>query len=286
VSLERDSVSIIIVIHNSLPILEKSIRSVLVAAKSSVCRLIVVDNRSTDKSIDTVSTLAPEARIIRNESNRGFAAACNQAAAVSDSQYLLFVNPDLEVDPGAIDTLVAFSTEQENIGAVAGRLRYPDGRFQANCRKLPDRTNIFLSRGSMLSRLFSGGSPYTLGDTDEVCSVPAVAGTFMMIDRSVFLAVGGFDERFFMYMEDTDLCHRLNLSGLTNYFVPDAGAVHHWGCGSTAGRVKRSWMHHRSVWNYYLKHFPDGYSVVLLPLLLAANFLFRALIPGPDEGKG
>lgn len=285
-SLEQDSVSIIIVTHNSLPILEKSIRSILAAGESASRRLIVVDNGSTDKSISTVSELVPEARIIRNESNRGFGAACNQAAAASDSKYLLFVNPDLEIDPGAIDALAAFLGGKEKGGAVAGRLRYPDGRFQANCRMLPDRTNIFLSRGSILSRLFTGGSSYTVGDNEEACSVPAVAGTFMMIDRSVFVAVGGFDERFFMYMEDTDLSARLFMNGYTNYFVPDAGAVHHWGCGSKAGALRRSWMHHRSVWNYYLKHFPDGYSVILLPLLLLANFLFRAIVPGPDDGKG
>ena len=283
--LERNSISVVIITYNSLPILERCIRSVKKACVASDCSFVVVDNASTDSSLETVSALIPEAHIIRNRANGGFAKACNQAAFVARSEYLLFVNPDLEIDSEAIPALRLLFSEKEKVGVVTGRLRYPDGRFQANCRQLPDRTNILFSRGSMLSRLFAGVGSYTAADYDTLCAVPAVAGTFMMIKRELFISIGGFDERFFMYMEDTDLCKRLLEAGYCNYFVPNAGAVHHWGQGSAMGRIRRSWMHHWSVWKYFLKHFPDGFSVVLLPLLLSGNFLFRIVVPGSGKRK-
>ena len=88
-----------------------------------------------------------------------------------------------------------------------------------------------------------------------------------------------------MYMEDTDLCLRLRNSGLKNYFVPSAGAVHLWGKGSRAGRTRRRWYHHVSVWKYFVKHFPDGFSVIVLPVVLAVNFVVGSVLPPPERHR-
>ena len=121
---------------------------------------------------------------------------------------------------------------------------------------------------------------YTLGDCSETTEIPAVSATCLMVERDFFLSLGGFDERFFLFMEDTDLCLRIGQAGRKIYFVPEAGAVHRWGTGASVSLAKRSWHHHRSVWKYFLKHYPNGFSLFLLPALLFVNFILRA-IAGP-----
>jgi len=108
----------------------------------------------------------------------------------------------------------------------------------------------------------------------------------VMIRRALFAEAGGFDKRFFMFMEDTDLSLRLCQLGYRNLFVPSAGGVHHWGKGSQAGRTRRVYYHHVSLWKYFLKHFPNGFSVVLLPLLLLVNFILVIMLPARGARSG
>lgn len=273
-------VSVIIVTFNSLPSIRDALISLLNSDKSVSFEIIVVDNNSDDGTVDVVREIAPEAKIIINSSNNGFAAACNCGADEADGEYLVFYNPDLMIDETALTILLEFLSATENVGVVSGRMRYPDGNFQATCRKFPTSNNIFMSRGSLLSRIFGNNNIYTLPDYDMATEVEAVAGTFMMINRTLFDKIGKFDERFFMYMEDTDLSYRLNISGYRNYFVPQAGGVHLWGKGSRAGSFKRNFYHHRSVWQYFLKHFPNGFSLIILPLLLCLNLIGKIILPG------
>ncbi len=270
--------SIIIITFNSLPSLEPSLVS-LTNSSFQNFELIVVDNNSTDSSIETALTYFPQASVIKNKYNAGFAKACNIGAKQANGDILLFFNPDLEADENALDEIVTFIQETPDAGAVSGRMRFPDGSFQATSRKFPDMTNIFLSRGSALSKIISTNKTYTLPDYDVVTKVDAVAGTCMAVKRNMFEQVGMFDERFFMYMEDTDLSYRLSLLGLSNYFLPQAGGVHLWGKGSSGGRIIRSWYHHLSVWKYFLKHFPGGFSILFLPFILTMNFIISIFLP-------
>jgi hypothetical protein len=251
----------------------------LIESKVDSSEIIIVDNNSDDDSIAVARDIYPGVKTIENSKNLGFASACNQGAAVARHELLLFINPDLELDADAIGTLREFMCNNSRAGAVTGRLRFPDGNFQPNCREFPNRSNIFLSRGGILARIIGENRKYTLGDSKTVMSVPALAGAFLMIRRELFLSVSGFDERFFMYMEDTDLCLRLNGLGYFNFFVPDAGAIHHWGGGSRVGQLRRNCWHHRSVYIYFAKHIRGIYSVLILPLLLSANLLLITLFP-------
>jgi GT2 family glycosyltransferase len=227
----------------------------------------------------------PRAQLVLNAENRGFARACNAGAAKADGEYLLFLNPDVRLDEGAVEALTATARSDVLAGAVGARLRYADGRFQATCRKLPTVGNMVFSRGSFTGRLFGGGHIYTLPDYPDTTQVPALAATVMLLKAGVFRRMRGFDERFFMYMEDTDLCCRLHRSGRRNYFVPYAGGVHGWGEGSDAGRIRRQWFHHNSVWKYFLKHLPNGFSVFILPVFLTINFLLVVLLEGVGVGR-
>ncbi|UCE25482.1 MAG: glycosyltransferase family 2 protein [Candidatus Zixiibacteriota bacterium] len=277
--------SIIIVTFNSRPALDNSLTCLKQGLDGIDYELIVVDNSSTDGSVESVRRHFPGARIIEMTRNEGFAAACNQGAWIAKGEYLLFHNPDVCLDRGAVGHLTGVFQSRERVGAVSGRMRYPDGSFQATCRNFPTLANLSFSRGSVLSLFYGERARYTLPDYMETTEVSSVAGTVMMIHRDLFVAMNGFDERFFMYMEDTDLCMRLHRRGYTNFFAPEAGGIHFWGKGSRAGKVKRLWYHHVSVWKYSLKYFPKPISLIILPVILIVNFLLAALLPRPSEKR-
>jgi len=246
---------------------------------------MVADNGSDDGSVECVSKHFPEVRVLRNTRNIGFASACNQAAWAAKGEFLLFLNPDVQLDPGAVDRMIDVYRGRSDAGAVAGRMRFPDNSFQPTCRNFPTIGRLMFSRGSVFSFFGRGGGDYTLGDFDEVTEVPAVAGTLLMIRRDLFLSLNGFDERYFMYMEDTDLCLRLHRLGYKNYFVPDAGGIHLWGRGSRGGKLRRRWYHHVSVWKYFLKHFPGAGSLIILPLALMINLMLSVFVRKPGRRK-
>jgi N-acetylglucosaminyl-diphospho-decaprenol L-rhamnosyltransferase len=108
--------------------------------------------------------------------------------------------------------------------------------------------------------------------------VPAAAATCLLTERELFKSVDGFDPRYFMFMEDTDLCRKLSLAGKKVYFIPGAGAIHRWGKGAHVSRARRLFYQHRSVWQYFLKHYPNGFSLFLLPLVLLINFTLKLLL--------
>lgn len=284
--MSSDSLSIIIVSYNSLPALADCLHGLRAELRPAVDEVILVDNRSTDQSVATARQIIPGVHVIPNTKNRGFAKACNQGAEAARGEFLLFVNPDVLLDTGAITELRRALREHPEGGLAAARMRFADGRFQPTCRVFPTATNILFSRGSAVSRWF-GKSWYTLPDYGETTEVEAVAATCVMIRRSVFNKMDGFDERFFMFMEDTDLSLRLYRSGYANLFVPTAGGSHGWGTGASAGRLRRAWLHHHSVWQYFLKHAPNGFSMILLPVLLGINFMVIAIVPPRrTNGKG
>ena len=274
-------ISIVIVTHNSLPALDDSLGGLSEHRVRTDFELVVVDNNSSDGSVACVKRHFPEAKVVELRENIGFGAACNRAAWIAEGEYLLFHNPDLKLDYGAMEALLSVAESRDRFGAGGGRMRFPDGTFQATCRRFPRATNIIFSRGSMVSGILGGKDRYTLGDYAEVTAVPAVAGTMMITRRELFEALNGFDERFCMYMEDTDLCLRLSKFGYDNYFIPYAGGIHLWGQGSRGGALRRNWYHHLSLWKYFLKHFPDAFSLIIMPLVLAVHFALVAMLRKP-----
>ena len=279
-------VSTIIVTCNSGRFLSDCLTSLITATEDMDHELIVSDNRSTDDSLEIVERVFPSAVIVRNEQNLGFGKACNVGARKASGEFLLFLNPDMVVDKDAIEELRKAVEKVPEAGLVSGRLRFPDGSFQPTCRNLPTIGNLVFSRGSFLTKATTrdSGNRYTLGDFAEVTAVPAVAGSMLMVRTSLFRQLGGFDERYFMYMEDTDLSRRATEAGYVNLFVPTAGAIHHWGKGSTTSKIRRKWRHHRSVLRYFFKYHRGVVSWVVMPVLLLGNFLLVAILPERREG--
>lgn len=283
-ALPEETVSVIIVTHNSQPALDSCLEALVPALDGLSTELVVVDNNSDNDPTKSITDHFPHARIIRLDRNTGFGSACNRGARETEGTYLLFINPDVIVDTDAVRILLDTCRHDDKAGLVAGRLRFPDGSFQATCRNFPTAGNLIFSRGSFLSKLFGGSTSgdkhrYTLPDYDRTTHVPAVAGTLLMVRRRLFEKAGGFDERFFMFMEDTDLSLRIHRAGYHNVFVPEAGGIHHWGTGSSASRFKRTWRHHYSLWQYFLKHEPNAFALFVLPLFLLANVVLVSILP-------
>jgi GT2 family glycosyltransferase len=258
-----------------------SIRALQEEVRAVGGEMLLFDNHSHDSTVKAVSSEFPEVEIIHSSRNIGFAAANNKASQSARGQYLLFANPDMIMDRGALAELLKVFQKYPSAGAAVGRMRHPDGRFQPTCRQLPKTGNIIFSRGSVMRNIRNpkgAADRYTLGDSDEVLAVPAASATCMLIKRDFFASLGGFDERFFLFMEDTDLCLRIHQAGKEIYFAPQAGAVHFWGKGSSLSPIRRSWHHHLSIWKYFLKYCPNGFSLFFLPVALLANFLLSTLI--------
>jgi N-acetylglucosaminyl-diphospho-decaprenol L-rhamnosyltransferase len=216
------------------------VESVIVSPPSIEYEVVVVDNASTDDSVEMLRTskLARELtdlgrlRIIENSENRGFGSANNQAFAFTDAFLLLLLNPDTEVTAGSIDRLIATVQSNSRIAAAGPRLLNVDGSLQISVwRNPPVAWEILLSQLKLyllLPRRFRG--ELLLGghwDHNRERSVPMLSGAAILVRRTVIEEVGGFDERFHMYGEDNEWCLRILRAGWDMVFQPEAVILHH-----------------------------------------------------------
>ena len=226
--------------------------------------VIVVDNGSREASVERAKRDFPEAKFVFLGRNTGFAFACNQGAELAKGEVILFLNQDAEVIEEGYHKALEFLLADERRGAATGRIIYPDGRLQETIRRFPDYLSFLFGRRTPLTALFPAARRsrhYLYKDLDlsrpqriDVCT-----GMFMLIRTKVFRKLKGFDEGFFFYVEDMDLCKRLADSGLETWFVPYKVAVHHIGeniPGTDRTYVK---MHHyKGAYRYLVKHKHPG----------------------------
>ena len=218
----------------------------------------VVDNASPDESADTVADLPIE--VIRAPRNGGFSYGCNLGAAGATAPYLLFLHPDARIDAAALETMLATLREDPATGLVGPRILDDDGSLSFSLRRFP-RLRSTYAQALFLHRLWP-----TSAWTDELVRDPAayerpataewVSGACMLVRRSAYVAIGGFDERFFLYCEDTDICLRIWQAGLAVRFQPRA-VVHHVG-GASSGAGETQAIAARSRVLYARKHLRPG----------------------------
>ena len=252
------SLDVVIVNWNTGPALAECVASVLVAARAiGPTRIVVVDNASSDASMDYALAAAPDIVAIRNAENRGFAAACNQGARGSAADYLLFLNPDTVVRPETLAQVLGFmdAPAQAQVGICGIRLVDGDGRPSTAAARFPSLP-VLVGEATGLSR--AGLLPRHLL-TDAECrdtrDVDQVIGAFFLIRRPLFDALGGFDERFFVYFEEVDLSYRARLAGWRSAYFAGAEAFHHGGLSSGQVKAARLFYSLRSRLLYADKHF-------------------------------
>lgn len=276
-------ISIIIVTWNVREMLRRALRCIYATVRRASFEVLVVDNASADGSATMVCAEFSQVTLIANRENLGFGRANNQAAALARGRYLLLLNPDAFVHEGAIDEMVAFMDAHPEAGASGCRLRYEDGSLQSSVTAFPTLlTELWTTLG--LDRVFSrhpifGQYMVHHEQLDYVQEVDSLMGAFLMLRRDVIAQVGLFDERFFMYSEEVDLCYRLRRAGWRNYFVPQAEATHVWG-GSAWQIQGESFLRiFRSRVQFFRKHYGD-WSVLAYKGVLLLAALSRTVI-GP-----
>lgn len=282
-------VSVIIVNWNGGDLLRQAVASVIDSARQTALRpeVIIVDNGSIDDSIATIGDIDGLV-ILKNQGNHGFGAACNQAAAVATGAYLLFLNPDCKVSPGSIEACIDVLQNDRTVGAVGVALTADDGSVWRSCHRFPGFWNFFVrlsGLASLLSGLDDGSMRGWAHDKDR--RVDHVIGAFYVVRAAEFRALGGFDERFFVYLEDLDLSKRYSEQGLSCYFLAGHRAYHKGGGLSEKAKAERLFYATRSRILYSFKHFGPAYAWIHLGLTISLEpvaRLVRALVTGRATG--
>lgn len=232
--------SIIIVNWNSARYVRQCVQSIEFNPPALPLEIVVVDSGSFDDCGEMLHREFPQVRFIQSQENVGFAAANNLGVHHSRGRLLLFLNPDTEIVGDAISKLIAVLENSSSAGLIGARLLNSDGSLQTSCvQSFPTILNQvldaeWLRRLSPRSRLW--GISALHDPVARVSPVEVVSGACMLMRRSIFQNLGGFNEKFFMYSEDLDLCYRIRRSGLTCIYAADAEIVHHGGGSSSSAR--------------------------------------------------
>lgn len=270
--------SIIIVSWNTRQLLADCLVSVFQAADHLSLEVIVVDNASSDNSQDMVRQNFPQVRLVANVHNPGFAAANNQGLSLAAGRYILLLNSDTVVPPQTLTTVVQYMDRTPNAGLCGVKLLNPDGTFQGSFANFPSLPGELLSASGLGVRLFGPSYPSPRPSSNEQPRpVDWVAGAFMCLRRDAFVQVGGMDETYYMYSEETDWCYRLQRAGWKIYYLPQV-AITHFGGGSTQHRrVEMKARLYQSKVQFFAKHYGVA-AALTLRLSLCALFLLRQIL--------
>jgi len=271
--------SIVIVNWNTRELLVQCLESIYTNPPEGGVEVFVVDNASSDDSAYNAQRKFPQALITYSQTNLGFAAANNLAVRQSQGDYVLLLNPDTVVAPGALQTLVDFMADRPKAGAAGARLINPDGSLQPSCSPEPTIKREFL-------RLFHfvGVRPdgyYEMKDWDltRPRQVDTVLGAFLLIRGTALREIGLLDETFFIYSEEVDLCHRLRKASWEIYWVPLAHVIHFGGQSTRLVASEMFLKLYQAKVQYFRKHHGPLAALVYKLILFGAGLSRLILAP-------
>jgi GT2 family glycosyltransferase len=274
------SCDVVIVNFNAGNFLPDCVASALAQGVRSV---IVVDNASVDDSLVLLEQACPDEsrlKILRNAANLGFSTACNIGIHASTQPFILFLNPDATLDPGALARMMEALASTDNAGMAGGLLCNPDGSEQPGGRRVfptPGRAFLRAFGLSRLAGIFPGRFPDFLLHTGPLPAKPvaveAISGACMLVKRAAMEDVGLWDEGYFLHCEDLDWCMRFRQKGWQILFVPGSKVIHQWGACSRARPVFVEWHKHRGMMRFYRKFFRQQYPGALMWLVAAGVWL-------------
>lgn len=250
-------ISLIIVNWNGKDLLReclRSVRSECARPNAPETEVIVVDNASTDGSPAMVREEFPEAHLIENAENVGFAAGNNSGLRVGRGRYALLLNSDAQLQANALRALMEFMDAHAEAGVAGPMLLYPDGRWQPSGRPFPTLRR-FLAEVTGLYTRAGGDARWRRGvHPEQVREVDEVSGACLMVRREAWEQVGLLDEHFFLLYEDVDWCRRLKSGGWKIFYVPTARVIHHYGASRRAVSEPVHLAALQSVHYYFAKH--------------------------------
>ena len=290
--IENVDISVVIVNYNVREFLEQTLRSIERASGELDVEIFVVDNHSSDGSIEMVWTQFPRVHVIGNDINAGFGKANNQAIREARGRYLFILNPDTIIREDTLSTFVRFMDEHPDAGAVGCKILNPDGSFAPESRRSFPTPSVAFYRIVGLSKWFPksprfGRYNMSYLSPDVVAEVDALSGSCMLVRnealRRTFEApaapplngmptrtyegAGLFDEDFFMYGEDLDWCYRIQQAGWKIYYTPDTEILHYKGESTKKGELRYVFLFYGAMLRFARKHFKRRYSVLFLMLL-------------------
>ncbi len=275
-------VSVVIVTYNCQAFIGRCINSLLVSRAHLDLEIIVVDNASDDTTAELLRTYFPNIKVIQNKINLGFTKANNQGIKEAKGRFIFILNPDTELFGGSLEEMIIFLDRNSTCGILGPKLLDKDGKIQLSCRAFPSYSAAFFNRYSLLTRMFPR-SKYadrylkTNWPHDTIQEVDWVSGAAMVIRKECLEEIGSFDEGFFIYCEDTDICKRARDKGWKVFYYPGLYFTHFVG-----GTLKRTsflailW-HHQSIWHYYKKHLKVN---ILWDAFIFAVIFMRAVFFG------
>jgi len=251
--------SIVIVSWNVEKLLAKCLASILKHQKNLELEIIVVDNASTDNTLKILRENFPGVAVIANSENLGFAAANNQGILKAKADFILILNPDTEIINGALQKIIDLMKQNDQIGIAGAKHLNPDWTIQPSVRRFPGFWPIFFIL-TKIAKIFPNLSPvynYLAKDFNYQISQPAdqVAGSCLMIRRKTIDEIGMFDENFFIWFEEVDLCKRAKAAGWQVWYTAEAEIIHHGGQSFKQQLTfKKQLQFFKSAWYYFKKH--------------------------------
>ena len=274
-----------VVNFESGPLLTECVRSVLADTSAGPAELVVVDNRSRDDSIALLHAEFPAVHVIRAPGNVGYARGANLGIAATRAPIVAVLNPDTHLDGGAGAAMLDRLDSQPRVAACGPRLKNTDGTDYPGAREIPG-IGVAVMHG--LLGLWWPANPFTRkyrqldADPARPRAVDWVSGAAVWLRRDALDAVGGWDERYFMYLEDADLCWRLRTAGWDIAYDPAATVWHVQGASTSRRPYRMLFAHHRSAWQFAKRRL-TGWRVVLLPFA-AVYLAVRAVLSMAQHG--
>jgi GT2 family glycosyltransferase len=251
-------ISVVIVGWNAKHYLELCLDSLAKAPPRRSMEVLVVDNASTDGSVEMIESKFPWVKLIKSPENLGFSRGNNVGIRRAQGRYIALVNPDVIVFPGCLDALADFLDQDPKVGNVGPRVLNPDMSMQSTCRRFPTLWNNFCSASGLSSKFknsrFFAGEHMFYFPHDRTLAVDVIVGCFSFIRREAFDSVGLLDEDLFMYGDDVDWCRRARNAGWEVVFYPGAQAIHDRGKITAPYPVRFAVAQQRSVLHYWRKH--------------------------------
>ncbi|WP_421658854.1 glycosyltransferase family 2 protein [Leptothermofonsia sp. ETS-13] len=280
-------VSIILVNYNGMDVIENCLRSLQQFFQAIPYEAIVVDNASQDGSPDLVEQTFPQVYLIRLMENRGFGAGNNIGAKTANGEFLFFLNTDTQLTSDILPTLVTLMKEHPDVGIIGPKLLNPDGSLQLSTAWSISITGEFKTLQQLKDYESSYHQAAIARRFDQTHEVDVVVGAAFLIRKTLFETLGGFDESFFMYFEESDLCQRAQYLGWKILYTPAVSLIHIRGHSTDKIAGQMAIEYRRSQLYYYQKHRPLWEQVVLRLYLLfkfaiatlrSTNPIYRTLI--------
>jgi N-acetylglucosaminyl-diphospho-decaprenol L-rhamnosyltransferase len=269
--MEAPDLALVVVNHNTGEYLTRCLRSAFEFAGDARLEAVVVDNASRDGSAERAGAAYPDVRLIENDRNRGFARAANQGIRATSAPFILLLNPDAEILAGMLGGFLKLARDRPRAGVIGPMVKDPDGSIYPSARRVP-------SLGTALGHAFVGpfmdnrfSRRYTMAGWDRRTerAVEWVSGSCCLLRREALDEVGMFDEGYFLYVEDVDLCTRMRAAGWEVRFSPELEVLHVGGI-STRGKKWLTVEHSRSIYRYFVKFRSTGWRVLLRPFVWLA----------------